>query len=200
MKRIINRFDLIFVWPVLLYRLWKYGYTYRRIYLGEGEWTIVETGDYYQLGDLNWYLNGTGWNLYAVRNKKVGPKRTKMVYLHREIMNHPDKLLVDHRNRNSLDNRRSNLRLATHAQNIHNREKRKNTVSRFIGVTLNKRGGKWYARIRSKGKTIYLGSFNNEIEAAKAYDEAAKKYHGEFAILNFPREDYINENCSSIPK
>jgi intein-encoded DNA endonuclease-like protein len=104
-------------------------------------------------------------------------------------MNAPPGLLVDHRNNISLDNRRDNLRLATHSQNNCNRPKRKNTSSRFIGVFLRDRN-KWAAQIRYKGGRIWLGLFDNEIDAAKAYDAAAIKYHGEFARLNFPREDY----------
>jgi hypothetical protein len=101
-------------------------------------------------------------------------------------MNPPPGLLVDHRNCNSLDNRRANLRLATHQENMRNRRKRKNTSSRFIGVTFDKQRGKWLARIIYQGKRIFLGRFDTEIEAARAYDAAVKKYHIEFARLNFP--------------
>ena len=183
---IMNWWDIICAWPVVVYRRWKYGYTYRRIYLGEGEWTILDQQDYYRLKNFNWYIGGNGKEFYAFRNIKNGPGKTKMVSMHREIMNPPGHLLVDHRNNHGLDNRRANLRWATQSQNRQNRAKKKNTSSRFIGVCFDKQTGKWKARIRTDGKEICLGRFDDEIEAARTHDAAAKKYHGEFARLNFP--------------
>ena len=111
----------------------------------------------------------------------------KKVRMHREIMNAPDGLLVDHQNGKTLDNRRSNLRLATHSQNMCNKPKTSTkSTSRFRGVYLDKRKGRWVAKIQINRKCIWLGHFNNEIEAARAYDAAAKMYHKEFARLNFP--------------
>jgi hypothetical protein len=111
-----------------------------------------------------------------------------MISMHREIMNANDSRFVDHRNCDSLDNRKSNLRFATQAENIHNRRKRKNATSQYIGVFFRKDTRKWVGKIMDGKKQIILGNFDNEIDAAKAYDEAAKKYHGEFARLNFPPE------------
>ncbi len=110
-----------------------------------------------------------------------------MVRMHREIMNFPKGLLVDHRNNNTLDNRRANLRPATSSQNMVNRrrDKSKNS-SQFRGVRFRKERGRWSAQITINGKTFWLGSYDNEIDAARAYDRAAMKYHGEFAKLNFP--------------
>ena len=184
--KVPNWLDKIFTWPVVAYRQWKYGYTYRRIYLGEDEWTIVEPADYYRLKNYNWYLGGNGKEFYAFRNIKIGPGKTKMVGMHREIMNHPAHLLVDHRNNDGLDNRRDNLRLATFSQNnINCRRNKSKSSSRFVGVTFDKRKMQWRVRISVNRKRIFLGYFDSEIDAAKAYDEAAKKYYGEFARLNF---------------
>ncbi len=108
--------------------------------------------------------------------------------MHREIMQPRDDRVVDHRNCNSLDNRRANLRFATHAENMHNRRKRKNATSQYIGVFYRKDTRKWVAKIMIGRKRIQLGNFENEIDAARAYDEGAKKYHKEFARLNFPPE------------
>jgi hypothetical protein len=172
---------------MMVYRRWKYGYEFRRIYLGEGEWTILDQKDYYRFGNLKWGIEGKRDKFYAVCNIKIEPGRTKEIRLHREIMKPPAGVLVDHRNGNSLDNRRANLRLATHTQNMHNRQKIKTkTSSQYIGASLDKRSGRWASKIRCHGKKIHLGCFGSDIEAAKAYDAAAKKYHGEFARLNFP--------------
>ena len=102
-------------------------------------------------------------------------------------MRAPDGLLVDHRNRKGLDNRIANLRMATHSENCYNRRKPGNTTSRYKGVYCEKRRGRvrWRANIKFQDKRIFLGYYDSQLEAARAYDEAAKKYHGEFAQLNF---------------
>jgi hypothetical protein len=173
--------DKICAWPLMVYRRRKFGFTFHRIYLGEGEWTILDQQDYYRLGNFKWWLKGFPTKCYASRSSKVGPMKTRFVSLHREIMNPPKGLVVDHRNGDGLDNRRANLRLATHSQNSCNKPKKSNTSSRFIGVCFVKRRSLWCAKTRYKGKTIWLGTFDAEIEAAK-------KYHGEFARLNFPEQ------------
>jgi hypothetical protein len=178
--------DLIFVWPVLLYRRWEYGYSYRRIYLGEGEYTIVDPDIYYKFRHLKLFLVGDKQNYYAACSIKDQQGRTSTKRLHRLIINAPDGLLVDHKFGNSLDNRRANLRLATRRQNRCNSRKKVGCTSKFRGVS--KRGKKWGARLNYNGKRVFYKSFDSEIEAAKAYDEAAKKYHGEFARLNFPED------------
>ena len=105
-------------------------------------------------------------------------------------MNFPEGFFVDHINNDSLDNRRANLRLATAVQNACNRKKiSSETSSKHIGIYFEKRTGRWTAKIRANGKRLWLGRFTSEIDAAKAYDAAAQKYHGEFAQLNFPKEN-----------
>jgi hypothetical protein len=183
-NRILNCLDFIFTCSLLAFRLLRYGYTYRRIYLGEGKWTLLDVKDYYRLRIFKWIVYGNGHNLYAIRLRFADTNKTSTVYMHREIMNPPAGLVVDHRNCDGLDNRRSNLRFATHAQNTRNRRKKKNGVSQFRGVWFYK--GKWGSQIKGQGKRIYLGRFDNEIDAARAYDKAALEYHKEFARLNFP--------------
>jgi len=105
------------------------------------------------------------------------------------IINIPAGLLCDHINRNGLDNRKANLRPATVSQNLCNRTKRKTkSRSKYKGLEWDKIQRKYKARIQLNNRKIYLGSFNSEIDAAKAYDKAARKYHGDFATPNFKSE------------
>jgi len=178
--------DRLCAWPVLTFRRQKFGFPFRKIPLGESRFTIVDPHDFYWLNNFHWCVKQNGPRSYAVRLTNSSNNRTKILSLHREIMKAPPTLLVDHRNSNGLDNRRANLRLATHSQNQCNKGKsRSNSSSRFIGVYLEKRSSRWVAKIVLHGKRIWLGRFNDELSAAHAYDNAAKKYHGEFARLNF---------------
>ncbi|MGD0572661.1 MAG: HNH endonuclease [Sedimentisphaerales bacterium] len=184
--KVPNWLDMFFAWPSIVYRRWKYGEAFRRIYLDEGLWAIVDTADYYRYAGFKWCIGGCEGKFYAVRGQRIGPDDLKIVRLHRLIMNAPEGLLVDHRNSDGLDNRRTNLRIATHAENTQNNRKRKGTTSKYIGVSFDKKADNWISRIMFKKKAKWLGSFDDEIAAAKAYDDAAKKYYGEFARLNFP--------------
>ncbi|MGA2094021.1 MAG: HNH endonuclease [Sedimentisphaerales bacterium] len=179
--------DLIFAWPVLVYRKWKFGYPFRKIPLGEGEYTIVDPDIYYKFRHLKLFLFGDKTNYYAACSIKDQLGRTSIKRLHRLITNAPDGLLVDHRNGDSLDNRIANLRFATRQQNSCNSRKQDNCTSKFRGVSWNKCRNKWRAALQDNKKCVFRKSFDSEIEAAKAYDEAAKLYHREFAHLNFPQ-------------
>ncbi len=181
--------DKVISRPIMIYRRMKYGYTFRRIYVGDGEWAIVDEGDYRRLSKYKWSIVGDEKHKYAariLREKKYG--RIKTVYLHREIMNAPKGLVVDHINNKGLDDRRANLRLATHSQNCCNRPIKGRGTSKYVGVCFVKSKKRWCARTKYYGKAMFLGYYDCEIEAAKAYDAGAKKYHGEFARLNFPEE------------
>ena len=106
--------------------------------------------------------------------------------MHRAILNAPKGLLVDHIDGNGLNNRKSNLRLCTFAQNAHNSRPRRNSSSRYKGVCWHKLKKKWTVSIYKGGKRTYLGYYDDEIEAALAYDRKAEELFGEFAYLNFP--------------
>lgn len=176
------------VFAALLYRRLRYGYPFRRIKLTQNKYAIVDPEDYNRLSKHKWYAAKGHNTFYAVCGKwsKIQRKRVE-IRMHRFIMNPPAHLYVDHINHNGLDNRKANLRLATHAQSVRNRKKfARLSTSKYKGISWDASAKKWSAYIQADRKKIYLGSFNNEIDAAKAYDAAAKKYHGEFAYLNFP--------------
>lgn len=105
------------------------------------------------------------------------------IQMQRLIMGFPNSK-IDHKNRNGIDNRKSNLRLATNYQNGSNRVKSYSNTSGYKGVFLFKPTGRYMVQIVVKKKRIYLGYYSNASAAAKVYNQAAIKYHGEFARLN----------------
>lgn len=131
-----------------------------------------------------WCIHFPGGRPYAYAADPYSDDRTH-VSMHRLVAAAPRGTIVDHINGNSLDNRRANLRVATQRGNNRNRrvlpERRS---SQFKGVTLDKRRGKWFARIKVNGKTRHLGAYVNESDAARAYDAAAIEFFGEFAATN----------------
>jgi hypothetical protein len=184
--------DWICAWPVIVYRRHKYGYPYRRIALMEGKFSIVDPQDYYWLNNYDWCAKGRKGHIYAVRFDNTC-EREKTIWMHREIMKAPKGILVDHRNSDDLDNRRDNLRLATYSQNGYNsRIDKSKASSQYRGVRFRKKSVRWVVVLRHQGKKIWIGSFKTELEAARAYDAAARKYHGEFARLNFPENIKAN--------
>jgi hypothetical protein len=127
--------------------------------------------------------------LYAIRWS--GPRATKRrLRLHREVLGITDPLLeVDHVNGDGLDCRRGNLRIATRAQNQRNRTKQRNNTSGFKGVYWNTEARRWLAQIKVERIRKHIGYYATAEEAARAYDAAALRYHGEFARLNFPARE-----------
>ena len=180
-----DRLAWLFVALLLLYRRARYGYAFRRIPLTQGKYALVDQDDFERLNKHKWYAVKSANTFYARRTKRAGKKYIAM-RMHREVINPPDNLFVDHINHNGLDNRKANLRPATCAQNSYNRIRfRKIQSSKYTGISWTKQNKKWMVQIRYKGRRIFLGLFEDEIQAAKEYDKAAKKYHGEFASLNF---------------
>jgi len=151
----------------------------RRIPLGNGHYALVDATDYEWLSKYNWHYH----NGYAVRREQC-----RRIYMHRDIMKPPEGMSVDHINHDKLDHRRCNLRVCTHQQNVHNNSKHKGSSSRFKGVGYLKERGKWFAKGYYQGERIWLGYFEDEAEAARAYDRMAVQYFREFAKLNFPQE------------
>lgn len=156
-------------WPLRVFFM-------ERIRLTQGKFALIDDEDLEKLVKIYWHcVNG-----YA-----KGIVDGKAIPMHRFLLNAPKDLQVDHIDGDKLNNQKSNLRLCTNQQNSWNREKgKRGKTSSYKGVNKNKRSGKWQARIQISGNKIELGQFLTGKEAALAYNEAAKKYHGEFARLN----------------
>lgn len=162
----------------------------KTIPLTQGYFAKVDNEDYIRLASVRWCAavekrkNGL-IRVRAIRRGGKGSSQTTQ-YMHREILKVPKGKEVDHVNGDTLDNQKVNLRSATHTQNMQNSRPYRNAASKYKGVKPPRNYKKqWEAHIKVNKKSIDLGYFNSEIEAAKAYDSAAMKYFGKFAKLNF---------------
>ena len=156
----------------------------KQIPLSQGLFALVDDSDYEFLMQWKWTANKERKTFTAYRQSNQTKKRT-FIYMHRLIMNMPEKgVFVDHIDGNGLNNQRCNLRLCTNAENLMNRGANKNNTSGYKGVTWHKKISKWQSQIMLNRKNIKLGYFSDKTDAARAYNEAAKKYFGEFAKIN----------------
>lgn len=155
----------------------------RWVALTQGKFALVDEADFERVNAVPWkYNRATG---RAVRGKQT------TVQMSRFIVGAAEDVDVDHINGDRLDNRRTNLRVATHQQNLCNRPVHAQNASGFKGVGPWTHSGKyrapvWRARIKVNGKRISIGTYPTAEAAARAYDDAARLHHGEFARLNFP--------------
>lgn len=148
----------------------------KRIKLTRGFYAFVDEEDFKFLNQFKWLCRLSRHKIYAIRSDGI--------LMHRAILNVPPGRQTDHINGNGLDNQRMNLRICTLCENQFNRGKQINNTSGYKGVRAKRKN--WRAGIGYMGKWIELGTYNSPIDAARAYDEAAKKYHGGFAKINFP--------------
>lgn len=143
---------------------------------------MVDDEDYERLSKFKWHTVAShGTRFYAARTVKINGKRVT-VFMHRVIMGEAGEC-VDHKDNNSLNNQKANLRPCSYVENGRNRKLQKHS-SKYKGVHFFKQTGKWMAYVRVNGKNVHLGCFANERDAALAYDAAATKHYGEFVMTN----------------
>lgn len=151
--------------------------------LTQNQETLVDNETFIWASNYKWLNNKKKNKFYAIRRQNK-----KTIYLHREIMNAQKGQYVDHINGNSLDNRKTNLRICSNAENSRNSKTKSNNTSGYKGVVWLKRERKWRSRIKVNYKLIVIGYYNDIKEAAKAYNQAAKEYFGEYAWLNIIKD------------
>lgn len=146
------------------------------------EKVLVDESDYDRVSKKSWRVYKTNGGRY----KNIQHRDNNVtIYLHRFVLEASPNQFIDHKNRDTLDNRRSNLRFCSPFQNQGNRARNFNNSSQFKGVSIY-RDGRWRARINKGYKGLHIGYYKSEKDAALAYDRKARKYFGEFAKTNFP--------------
>lgn len=155
--------------------------------LPQGKVVLVDDEDYDWLNQWNWRAHRAhDADMFYVIRRTFKHEGRRVVAMHRQILGASPGELVDHRDGNSLNNQRSNLRFCDWFQNNWNRRKGVRNSSGYKGVYWHKTNNSWAAQIVFKGHKLHLGLFPNPIEAARTYDVAAFEHYGDFAVLNFP--------------
>jgi hypothetical protein len=156
----------------------------KQIPLTQGKFATVDDEDYDRLIKYKWFVL-KGYAARKIRSRRSGKEIiNKTIYMHRELINASSEMQVDHINLDKLNNSKANLRVCTRYENQLNKSLTKNNTSGFKGVSWRKKDKKWKAQISVDKKTIFIGLFDNIIDAANAYDLEAIKYFKEFAFLN----------------
>ena len=157
----------------------------KELQLGNKGVSLVDDDVYDDVVRFSWCLtrHRDGKLFYA--RGRVGQDRRKTL-LHRYILKPPPEVLIDHVNKNGLDNRKENLRLVTPSQNSQNKRVKVTNLSGYKGVHYDKTKNKWRVMIQVDGQARHVGKFDCPVKAAIVYDTEARKHFGEFACLNFP--------------
>ena len=158
----------------------------REIALSQGKVAIVDDADYERVNQFKWCAAFNRGNWYGSRRARASNGKSVTLPLHRFILNAPTGMIVDHIDGDGLNCCRNNMRLCNQKQNSTNKRKPKTNTSGYKGVSWSAPHRKWRVKIKVDQKTIHIGMFTNLIEAARAYDSAARKHHGIFARTNFP--------------
>lgn len=159
----------------------------KEIKLTRGKVAFVDDDDFEWLSQWKWFASKSRNKWYAHTNYRKHDGTWGKLSMHSCVMNFPQQIFIDHANGNGLDCQKHNLRAATRSQNGANRTSSLKSSSHYLGVSFYRRRltNPWGAFIRKDKKLRYLGTFSTDVDAAKAYDTAAKELHGEFANLNF---------------
>lgn len=165
--------------------------------LSQGKITLVDDADFEWLSQWKWYANKNHNTFYACRNEKLNGK-TRLILMHRQILGINDpRIFGEHRDRDGLNNQRINLRTANNSENQKNKKAR--GTSKYLGVSWDKFSKKWVSHISLNRKVKHLGLFTDEIQAAIAYNEAAKIHHKEFANINIiPESNLLTSQTFTI--
>lgn len=161
----------------------------KEIPLTKGKVAIVDDDDFDRLNNYSWYYNNSGYVARKLRTKGV----QTTILMHREIMNPPKGMVIDHINHNPLDNRKENLRITTQSFNIRHSKLRKNNTSGFIGITKVKRKKEWMAQLTLNRKCINLGYYETPEEAAKVYQDYVRKLWEEAGHEYIPISEVCND-------
>lgn len=162
----------------------------RIIKLTRGMITKVDNSDFDTLSQWSWFAHNRRGLFYAARSehyidKKTKRRRCKTISMHRQILGLIDpKILTDHANGDTLDNRKKNIRACDYVQNNSNASIRSDNTSKYKGISFDQSTGKWRAIMQHKNKNVHIGRFTSLNDAITAYNKKARELNGEFAKLN----------------
>lgn len=157
----------------------------KMIWLTKGQFTLVDDEDFEYLSQWKWKATKIKNSYYATRSVHKKEGKFSTMFIHRIVLNVTDRnILIDHRDGNPLNNQKNNLRPANKSENAANQKARSGCTSKYLGVSWHKPLNKWKVNLQKDKVNRHIGYFASEQDAALAYNNAAKIFHGEFANLN----------------